>query len=157
MTSHSESLTFSTSIFLKSQWHQASKTLKNVFNFVKPALHVNKKFYISLTNIFIWSCWHSWLGNCLVWKINMCEKTFMLHGWHDSICWPSIYFVACAIMDINPTWLACDSNQTIFSGWVQDTGKLKNMTIFDSHEYERNVFPKLRRWLTTLSRIIKRK
>ena len=82
--------TFSASILLKSQWHQASKTLKNVVNFFKPALHMNKTCYISLTNIhsfvlqtkhFHWSSRYSCLGNCLVWKVNLREKTFTLHGW----------------------------------------------------------------------------
>ena len=38
---HPHLFTFSASIFLKSQWHQDSKTLKNVFNFVKLAVHVD--------------------------------------------------------------------------------------------------------------------
>ena len=85
---------FSASIFPKSQWPQASKTLKNVVNFVKPALHVNKTCYISLTNIhsfvlqtkhFHWSSRYSCLGNCLVWKVNLREKTFTLHGWMQMV------------------------------------------------------------------------
>ena len=86
--------TFSASIFLKSQWHQASKTLTKVVNFVKPALHVTKTCYISLTNIhsfvlqtkhFHWSSLYSCLGNCLVWKVNLREKTFTLHGWTQMV------------------------------------------------------------------------
>ena len=58
-------------------------TPHNVVNFVKHALHVSKTCHISLTNIhsfvlqtkhFHWSSQYSCLGNCLVWKINMCEK-----------------------------------------------------------------------------------
>ena len=58
-------------------------------NFVKPALHMSKTCYISLTNVlsfavqtkhFHWSSRHSCLGNCHVWKINIRKKTFTLHG-----------------------------------------------------------------------------
>ena len=38
---HPHLFTFSAFIFLKSQWHQASKTLKNVFNFVKLPVQVD--------------------------------------------------------------------------------------------------------------------
>ena len=99
-------LTFSASIFLKLQWHQASKTLKNVVNFVKHALHVTKTCHVSLTNIhsfvlqtkhFHWSSRYSCLGNCLVWKIDMCKKTFMLHGWTQMVVrelsiWQKLHF-----------------------------------------------------------------
>ena len=87
-------ITLSVSIFLKSQWHQASKTLKNVVNFVKPALHGTKTCYISLTNIhslvlqtkhFHWFSRNSCLGNCLIWKVNLREKTFTLHGWTQMV------------------------------------------------------------------------
>ena len=86
--------TFSPSIFLKSQWQQASKTLKNVVNYVKPALHVTKICYISLTNIhsfmlqtkhFHWSSRYSCLGNCLIWKVNLHEKTYTLHSWTQMV------------------------------------------------------------------------
>ena len=91
--------TFSASVFLKSQWHQASKTLKNVVNFVKPALHVSKTCYIPLTNIhsfvvqtkhFHWSSGYSCLGNCLVWKVNLREKTFTLHGWTQMVVYRNL-------------------------------------------------------------------
>ena len=67
---------------------------ENVVNFVKPALHVTKTCYISLTNIhsfvlqtnhFYWSSRYSCLGNCLVWKVNLREKTFTLHGWTQMV------------------------------------------------------------------------
>ena len=86
--------TFSASIFLKLQWHQASKILKNVVNFVKPALHVSKKCYIPLTDIhsfvvqtkhFHWFSRYSCLGNCLIGKVNLREKTFTLHGWTQMV------------------------------------------------------------------------
>ena len=74
------------------QWHQASKTLKNVSNFVKPALHMSKTCYVSLTNIhsfavrtkhFHWSSRQS-LGNCHVWK-KKCGKTFTVHSWKQMV------------------------------------------------------------------------
>ena len=80
------------------------QTLGNVSNFVKPALHVNKTCYVCLTNIhsfvlqtkhFHWSSRYSCLGNCLVWKINMCEKTFTLHGWSQMVVLfkPAFFFL----------------------------------------------------------------
>ena len=66
--------------FCKWKTSQASKTLKNVVNYVKHALHVTKTCHVSLTNIhcfmlqtkhFHWSSRHSCLGNCLIWKINV--------------------------------------------------------------------------------------
>ena len=49
--------------------------------------------------------------------------------------------------------VAANKNNAIFSGRAQDTKKLKKGAIFDSQEYERNVLPNLRRWLTTSSRV----
>ena len=101
------------SIFLKSQWHQASETLKNVVNFVKHALHVTKTCHVSFTNIhsfvlqtkhFHWSSRHSCLGNCLIWKINMCEKTFTLHGWTQMVVNESCYNMRCLVMFITAVW-----------------------------------------------------
>ena len=53
-----------------------------------------KSCYISLTNIhsfvvqmkhFHWSSRYSCLGNCLVWKVNLCKKTFTLHSWTQMV------------------------------------------------------------------------
>ena len=62
----------------------------------------------------------------------------------------------------NPAWLARDSKMQPmkiiqFFGTGTWYGKVKKekKTIFDSEEYERNAFPKLRRLLTTSSRVIK--
>ena len=71
-----------------------SKTLKNVANFVKPACTWPKMCYISLINIhsfvlqtkhFHWSSRYSCVGNCLIWKVNLREKTLTLHGWTQMV------------------------------------------------------------------------
>ena len=41
--------------------------------------------FVLQTKHFHWSSRQSCLGNCLVWKINMCEKTFTLHGWTQMV------------------------------------------------------------------------
>ena len=88
----------------------STKTLKNVVNFVKPALHVNKSCYISLTNIhsFVlqmkhchWSSQHSCLGNCLVWKISMGEKTFTLQGWTQMVIFRLFVLNTCKCLPSN--------------------------------------------------------
>lgn len=61
-----------------------------------PTLHVNKTCHVCLINIhsfvlrtqhFHWSNRHICLGNCLVCKINVHEKTFTLHGWTQMVVW----------------------------------------------------------------------
>ena len=46
-----------------------------------------KKFTLCIRRLihFHWSSRHSCLGNCLVWKINMCEKTSTLRGWTQMV------------------------------------------------------------------------
>ena len=67
---------------------------EHVVNFVQHALHVTNTCHISLTNIhcfvpqmkhLYWSSRYSCLGNCPVWKLNLCEKTFTLHGWTQMV------------------------------------------------------------------------
>ena len=76
-----------------------SKTLKNVVNFVKPASTWPKMCYIPLINIhsfvlqtkhFHWSSRYSCVGNCLIWKVNLREKTFTLHGWTQMVVFTTV-------------------------------------------------------------------
>ena len=59
------------------------KTWKNVFNFGKPAHYMKKTCNVCLTSLhsfilktkhFHRFSWHSCLGNCYIWKVNIHEK-----------------------------------------------------------------------------------
>ena len=90
------------------------KPWKNVVKFIEHVLHVSKTCHVSLTNIhcfvlqtkhFHWPSRYSCLGNCLVWKINMCGKTFTLHGWTQMavLVWVfrSIFWAFCAYVRLH--------------------------------------------------------
>ena len=71
-----------------------TQTWKSVFNFEKPACYMIKLCNLCLTSTrsfmlqtkhFHWFNQHSCLGNCHVWKVNMCEKMVTLDGWTQMV------------------------------------------------------------------------
>ena len=73
-------LTFQTRQFPWQLWRLDQLT--NVHSFVLQTKH------------FHWSNRHSCLANCFVWKINMHEKTFTLHGWTQMVVFFTPNFTA---------------------------------------------------------------
>ena len=71
---HPHLFTFSASIFLKSRWHQDSKTLKSAFNFVKLAVHVDIALKQQRWQMKLWN-YELWIRIRLTWKcLSACSK-----------------------------------------------------------------------------------
>ena len=62
-----------------------------------------KKFTLCIRRLihFHWSSRHSCLGNCLVWKINMREKTFTLQGWTQMVIFRLFVLNTCKCLPSN--------------------------------------------------------